>query len=94
MFDPKKYVNDNANDSVEENKETSSVESFIEKRVEIIDYLNSVKPLILKECASMEKSIAKDPEGKFVEHFKEKATGWSHILIGLEIVTRKYKNQK
>jgi hypothetical protein len=94
MFDPKKYVNDNVNDSVEENKENSGVESFIEKRIEIIDYLNSVKPFILKECESMESTLRKNPNHPAKPHFEEKSKGWSHILVGLDIVTRKYKNRK
>ena len=88
MFDPKKYVDA---DAEKQEVKSNKLSTFIEKRNEIIDYLNNVKPLILKECASMEKTLENNPNHPAKPHFEEKIKGWSNILVGLEIVTHKYK---
>lgn len=64
---------------------------FSEKIADIIRYLNSVKPLINKECQIMEDYIKNHPNSKAEGPFKEKNRGWEKILIGLDIVKDMYE---
>ena len=84
MFDPKKYDDDDS-------KDNKPKKLFSEKIEDIIKYLKSVKPLIDKECQSMEDYIKNHPGSKAEAPFTEKITGWSKILIGLDIVKEKYE---
>lgn len=84
MFDPKKYDDDNS-------KDNKPKKLFSEKIEDIIKYLNGVRPLISKECQSMEDYINSHPNSKAEGPFNEKIKGWSKILIGLDIVKEKYE---
>ena len=84
MFDPNKY-----DDTDSQNGKSKKL--FSEKIVDIIKYLQSVRPLITKECEIMDSYIEKNPEAKAVLPFSEKLSGWSRILNGLDIVKDKYE---
>ena len=84
MFDPNKY-----DDTDSQNNKPKKL--FSEKVVDVIKYLQSVRPLIVKECEIMDSYVEKNPESKAVMPFNEKLAGWSRILNGLDIVKEKYE---
>ena len=88
MFDPNKYDDDD-NQVVDKNNSDSG-NDFIEARNSLILDLKNRKQIIYKECAMMESYIKKNPNSEAAKHFEEKLKGWSKILIGIDIVVRKY----
>lgn len=85
MFDPSKY------DTTDSQNENGGKLLFSEKIANVIKYLQSVRPLIIKECEIMESYIEKNPGSKAEVPFKEKLGGWSRILNGMDIVKEKYE---
>ena len=89
MFDPNKYDNTDSQKS-----ESSSSKTFPEKIIQIIEGLQKVRPLIFRECESMEAHIQKNPNTNAKEPFEKKLGGWSRILNGLAIVEDMYGVKK
>ena len=87
MFDLNKY--DNSNDQSYNNSNDNSNE-FIAKRQRMIKWFGDARPLIIKECESLEEYLKRSPNGKAAGPFREKLEGWSKMLNGMDIITRKY----
>lgn len=84
MFDPNKYDNT-------ANQANSNADSFQARRTKVIEGLQKIAPLILKECEMLEEYVKNNPNSKAADPFKEKLDGWSRILNGINIVKEKYK---